>query len=193
MSGRREVRCETMVDPDWVPTLATAPLALVLVAPMPDLCSEHGLPAVERRSCTVESHGHGSEMPTLRGFFQYVPLPWRQDDTSGVRARLRFENPACEFCLYEIKRYRRIAWAALLAIVLSLIVVGIVVVARVEWLYLPIAFVVVPGCMPVLPLVAAIAWAKSDYFADVWLTHSTNHLVVSAHPDFAANIAISED
>ncbi|MEV6661650.1 hypothetical protein [Nocardia fluminea] len=65
----------------------------------------------------------------------------------------------------------------------------IVILAHAEWLYLPMAFVVVPGCMPVLPAVAALAWAKSDYFADVWLTHSTNHLVVSAHPTFAAQLA----
>lgn len=193
MSGRREVRCETMVDPDWVPTLTTAPLELVLVEPLPGVCSEHGLPAVERRSFTVNSHGHGSQMPSVREFFQYVQLPWRHPDTSGVEARLRFENPACEFCLYEVRRHRRIAWSALLAVVLSLVAAGVVILGRIEWLYVPAAFVVVPGCLPVLPVIAALAWAKSDYFADVWLTHSTSHLVVSAHPDFAARIAISED
>ncbi|WP_433577529.1 hypothetical protein [Nocardia brasiliensis] len=56
---------------------------------------------------------------------------------------------------------------------------------RLDQLYLPLAFAVIPGCFPIALAVAIVTWSRSSYFADVWLTDSTDHLVVSAHPDFA--------
>ncbi len=46
------------------------------------------------------------------------------------------------------------------------------------------ALAVVPGCLPVAAVVGIVAWTRSDYFADVWLTDTTEQLIVSAHPDF---------
>ncbi|WP_446223850.1 hypothetical protein ACTWPB_00820 [Nocardia sp. IBHARD005] len=193
MSERKEVLFETVVDPDWVPILTTAPLELILVEPLPDVCSEHGLPAVESRSFIVNSHGPGSQMPTIREFFRYVQLPWRQPVQSVPVARLRFECPACEYCVYEVRRYRRIALSALLIVTLSLVALAVAILAHIEWLYIPLGFLAVPGCFPIAMIAGMLAWSKSGYFADVWLADDTNHLIVSADPDFAANFANSED
>ncbi|MFD3592086.1 hypothetical protein ACFWU5_05110 [Nocardia sp. NPDC058640] len=190
--ARRVVQLETVVDPDWVPVLTTAPLELVLVEPMPDVCSEHGLPAVSRRSFVVNSCGPGSERPTIREFFRYVPLPWRDPVAFVPEARLRFECPACVYCAYEVRRFRRIALSALVIVVLGFVALAVAIVARVEWLYIPLGFLAVPGCFPIAMIAGMLAWSKSGFFADVWLNDSTTHLVVSAHPDFVANVAVGE-
>ncbi|MFE9327209.1 hypothetical protein ACIHDR_37020 [Nocardia sp. NPDC052278] len=58
----------------------------------------------------------------------------------------------------------------------------------VEQLYLPLTFAVLPGCFPIALAVAVVAWTRSRYFADVWLTDTTDHLIVSAHPGFVTAV-----
>ncbi|MFI6366630.1 hypothetical protein ACIBG0_28220 [Nocardia sp. NPDC050630] len=90
--------------------------------------------------------------------------------------------------MYEVRRFRRIALLALLAVVLTF---GAILVARllhVEQLYVPLAIAGVPGCFPIVLAVAVVAWTRSRYFADVWLTDTTDQLIVSAHPDFVTAV-----
>lgn len=189
VTGRPQVLFETEVDSDRVPVLSTAPLELILVEALPDMCSEHGLPSVERRPFVVNSMGMpGSELPTMRVFIRSFTLPGRPEQNYGVQARLRFEYPACELCLGEVGRFRRIALLALLVIVSTAVVLAVAIVLGIEQLYVPAALAAVPGCFPVALAVAAVAWTRSGYFADVWLSDSTEHLIVSAHPDFATAV-----
>ncbi|WP_410871712.1 hypothetical protein [Nocardia sp. A7] len=132
-------------------------------------------------------------MPTLREFFRYVPMPLREPVDLVSKSRLRFDCPACEFCVYEVRRYRRIALSALLIVTLSLVVLAVAILAHIEWLYIPLGFLAVPGSFPIATVAGMLAWAKSGYFADVWLTDDTHHLTVSADPEFTANLAKSED
>ncbi|WP_280401003.1 hypothetical protein [Nocardia carnea] len=180
---------ETEVDTDRIPAFSAAPLELILVEKFPDVCSEHGLPSVESRPFVVNSMGMpGSELPTLRVFLRSITLPARPQRNYGFQARVRFEYPACELCLREIVRSRRIALLALLAVVLTGAALAAAIVLGVEQLYIPLGLAAVPGCFPVALAVAVIAWTRSGYFADVWLSDTTDHLIVSAHPDFATAV-----
>ncbi|WP_280415030.1 hypothetical protein [Nocardia carnea] len=185
MTGRPRVLFDTEVDPDRAPAFSSAPLELKLIEALPDMCSEHGLPAVERRPFVVNSQGlPGSEMPSIGVFFRSIKPPWRPQQNYGIQARLRFECPACEYCLSEAGKFRRIALLALSAIVATVVAIVVAVVFGVEQLAVPLALAVVPGCLPVAAVVGIVAWTRSDYFADVWLTDTTEQLIVSAHPDF---------
>jgi len=180
---RAQVVFDTEVNPDWTPTLSSAPTELVLTEPMPGLCSEHGITASETRACTVNSSGPLSELPTPRALLRSVK-PGR----APVLARVRFDCPACEFCLHAVRRFRRIALLALLAIPLTIAAVLIARALDLEPLYLPLAFVIVPGCMPIALLVAVLSWTRSRYFADVWMNETADQLIISAHPDFVAAV-----
>ncbi|GAJ80609.1 hypothetical protein NBRGN_027_02670 [Nocardia brasiliensis NBRC 14402] len=175
----------TEVNPQWAPVLTSAPLELILAESLPDLCSEHGLPAVETRSCTVRSSGPGSELPTARSFLRSMRWPWQPRESRGPDALLRFACPACEYCLYEVSRFRRFAVLAVLAVVLTFAAIAAARLLHLDQLSVPLAFAVIPGCFPIALAVAVVAWSRSSYFADVWLTDSTDYLVVSAHSDFA--------
>ena len=181
---RAQVVFDTEINPDWTPTLVTAPTELVLTEPMPGLCSEHGFTASETRSFAVNSSGPLSELPTPRAMLRSMK-PGRRDP---VLARVRFDCPACEFCLHEVRRFRRIALLALLAIPLTIAAVLIARALELEPLYLPLAFVIVPGCMPIALLVVMLSWSRSRYFADVWMNETADQLIVSAHPDFVAAV-----
>lgn len=189
MSGRQKVLFETELDPDRVPLLTTAPLNLKLAESLPDVCSEHGRPAVQSRSFTVNSMGQpGSEIPTMRAFLGSIRPPWKPRENYGVQACLRFECPACEFCMDEVRRFRRIALLMLLIVVVTIGALVAAVLFRVEQLYVPLGFAAVPGCFPIAIAVGLVSWMRSDYFADVWLTDSTEQLIVSAHPDFVTAV-----
>lgn len=189
VTGRPQVLFETEVDTDHVPVFSTAPLELILAEALPEMCSEHGLPAVEKRPFVVNSMGMpGSELPTMRVFLRSLTLPGRPGQNYGVQARLRFEYPACKLCLGEVRRFRRIALLALLVIVSTAAVLAAAIVLGIEQLYVPAGLAAVPGCLPVALAVGAVAWTRSGYFADVWLSDTTDHLIVSAHPDFATAV-----
>ncbi|MFE7719032.1 hypothetical protein ACFU44_08305 [Nocardia rhizosphaerihabitans] len=183
-TSRQQVIFDTEINPDLTPMFASAPTELVLAEPMPEVCSEHGLPAGESRACSVNSSGPLSELPTARSFLRSMAPGQR----APLEARVRFECPACEYCLHEVRRFRRIAVVALLAIPLT---IAAIITARslgLDQFYLPLAFAVVPGCMPIALLVAVLAWSRSGFFADVWMNQDADQLIVSAHPDFAAAV-----
>ncbi|WP_132369683.1 hypothetical protein [Nocardia alba] len=159
-------------------------MELVLAEAMPASCSEHGLPAVDSRACTVNSSGPRSELPTLRGFLRSMP-PSRQ---IPAEARVRFQCPACEYCLAGIRRDRWIAVLSLLFVPLTLAAIIITKQLELEQFYLPLAFAVVPGCLPIALVTAMLAWSRSGYFADVWMNATADRLIVSAHPDFVAAV-----
>lgn len=181
---RTRVTFDTDVNPEWTPTLATAPTELVLTEPMPGLCSEHGELAIETRFCTVNSSGPLSELPTPRAMLRSMN-PGRR---GPVLARVRFDCPACEFCLHEVRRFRRIALLALSVIPLAIAAILTARALELESLYLPLTFVIVPGCVPIASLVAMLGWSRSRYFADVWMNETADKLIVSAHPDFVAAV-----
>jgi hypothetical protein len=189
VTGRQKVLFDTESDPDRVPILSTAPLELKLAESLPDVCSEHGLPSIESRPFVVNSMGQpGSEIPTMRVFLGSIRLPWKPQENYGVQARLRFECPACEYCLAEVRRFQRIALLMLSAVVVTIGALVAAVLFGVEQLYVPLGFAAVPGCFPIALAVGVVAWTRSDYFADVWLTDSTEQLIVSAHPDFVTAV-----
>lgn len=189
MTGRQKVLFDTEPDPDRVPILSTAPLELKLAESLPDVCSEHGLPSIESRPFVVNSMGQpGSEIPTMRVFLGSIRLPWKPQENYGVQARLRFECPACAYCLAEVRRFQRIALLMLSAVVVTIGALVAAVLFGVEQLCVPLGFAAVPGCFPIALAVGVVAWMRSDYFADVWLTDSTEQLIVSSHPDFVTAV-----
>ncbi len=58
-----------------------------------------------------------------------------------------------------------------------------------EQLYLPLAFVIVPGCFPIGLLAAILLWQRSSVFADVRMDRDHSRLIVNAHPEFVAAAA----
>lgn len=194
MTFRQQVVFDTEVDPDWQPVFTTpGPVELVLAEHMPEVCSEHGLPAVGHRRFAVNSAGPLSEVPTarqlLRSVFEKSRLPWVQPDP--VVARVTFSAPVCEFCLQEIRRSRQIALTVLLAILSTLAVLVAVVLLELGQLYVPLGFAVVPACFPIATFVALLAWSRGGFFADVWMNQDADQLIVSAHPEFVAAVAQS--
>ncbi|MFD4428625.1 hypothetical protein [Nocardia sp. NPDC058497] len=159
-------------------------MELVLAEPMPEVCSEHGLPASGHRPFIVHDRGPFSEFPTLRVILRSA-LP---RERSLAAARLRFSYPVCELCRDEIRRSRWIAVAALLAIPLTIAAVLTVASLELRQLYVPLAFAVMPGCMPIALLVVMLGWSRAGYFADVWMNQDGDQLIVSAHPDFVAAV-----
>jgi hypothetical protein len=190
VTGREKVLFDTEVNPDRIPVLTSAPLELILIESMPDVCSEHGLPSVGSRSFTVRSNGPGSEMPTARTFLRSMRWPWQPRESRGPDALLRFECPACDYCSYEVRRFRRISLLALLAVALTFAAIVVARLLGIEQLYVPLGFAVVPGCFPIALAVAVVSWTRSGYFADVWLTDTTDQLIVSAHPDFVTAVEL---
>lgn len=183
----QRVMFETGMKPDWEPRFRTAPTELVLLESMPEVCSEHGQPAVESRPFTVSSSGPGSEIPSVRSVLRSLSTA-RRFEAGRAQSYVRFECPACEDCLHGVRRYRRISRLLLLAIVLTF---GAVFLARhfdAEQFYLPLAFAILPGCIPIGALLALVTSARSRYFADVWMTDSMSHLIVSAHPNFVTAV-----
>lgn len=77
---------------------------------------------------------------------------------------------------------------ALLAIPLTIAGVLAARLFELEPVYLPLAFAVAPGCLPIVLLVAMLTWSRSRFFADVWMNGTADQLIVSAHPDFAAEV-----
>ncbi len=181
---RQQVVFDTEYNPDWMPILSATPMELVLAEPMPEFCSEHGLSAVGSRACTVNSSGPLSELPTLRSFLRSMP-PRRQ---IPAEARVRFQCPACEYCLAEIRRDRWIAVLSLLFVPLTIAAIFIAKQLELEQFYLPLALAVVPGCLPIALVAAMLAWSRSGYFSDVWMNVAADQLIVSAHPDFVAAV-----
>ncbi|MFD6155737.1 hypothetical protein [Nocardia sp. NPDC060255] len=166
---------------------AAAPLELILVEAMPDVCSEHGEPAAESRPFTVSSSGPGSEIPSVGSVLRSLSTS-RKYRTGGVRALVRFACPACVYCLHDVRRYRRIALLLLLVIAIT---IGATIVARyfaAQQFYLPLAFAILPGCFPILLFLAVVLWKRSSYFADVWMADPANQLIVFAHPNFVAAV-----
>ncbi|MEV4154542.1 hypothetical protein AB0J48_16100 [Nocardia salmonicida] len=181
---RRQVVFDTEVNPDWVPILSATPMELVLAESMPQLCSEHGLPAVDSRAFVVNSSGPNSEMPTVRVLLSSIPPSRRR----AAEARVRFQCPACEYCLSEVRRFRWIAMLSLLAVLLTIAALVTATQLELRQFYLPLALAVIPGCMPIALLTAVLAWSRSGYFADVWMNATADRLIVSAHPDFVAAV-----
>ncbi|MEV5838656.1 hypothetical protein [Nocardia sp. NPDC052112] len=184
---RQRVPFETDINPDRVPLLATAPTELILRESMPEICSEHGEPSVQFRPFTVSSSGPGSELPTPRAVLRSL-RPARRFEAGRAQSILRFECPACAYCLCDIRRYRRIAGLLLLAIALTVIAVCIATYLGASRFYVPLTFAILPGCFPIGLLLAVVVWQRSRYFADVWLADTTGPLTVSAHPNFAVAV-----
>ncbi|MFD6388999.1 hypothetical protein [Nocardia sp. NPDC060259] len=186
MTSRQQVVFDTEVNPDWLPIFTTpGPMELVLAEQMPEVCSEHGLPAIGHRDFAVNSAGPLSELPTARLLLKSAVPFFQQDPVVG---RLRFSCPVCEFCLQEIRRSRWIALAALLVVALTIAALVTAVSLELSQFYIPLGFAVVPGCMPLALMVALLAWCRSGFFADVWMNQDADQLIVSAHPDFAAAV-----
>ncbi|WP_157107415.1 hypothetical protein [Nocardia grenadensis] len=124
----------------------------------------------------------------MRAFLGSIRPPWKPRENYGVQACLRFEYPACEYCMHEVRRFRRVALLMLLIVVATSGALVAAVVFRVEQLYVPLGFAAVPGCFPIAMAVGLVSWMRSDYFADVWLTDSAEQLIVSSHPDFVTAV-----
>lgn len=176
------VAFDTTVNPERKPVLASAPIELVPLEALPGVCSEHGLPAVARPLCTVDSSGPLSELPTWRSMLRFM-----KSGGDLPVARVRFECPACEYCLAGVRRSRWVAWSALLAVPVTIVAILLAARFGLEQLYIPLGFALLPGCMPLALMVALLSWSRSGYFADVWL-NADDQLVVSAHPSFVAEV-----
>ncbi|MEV2225211.1 hypothetical protein AB0E01_35860 [Nocardia vinacea] len=79
---------------------------------------------------------------------------------------------------------------ALLAVALTFAAIVVARLLGIEQLYVPLGFAVVPGCFPIALAVAVVSLTRSGYFADVWLTDTTDQLIVSAHPDFVTAVEL---
>ncbi|MEV0548579.1 hypothetical protein [Nocardia salmonicida] len=77
---------------------------------------------------------------------------------------------------------------SLLFVPLTIAAIFIAKQLELEQFYLPLAFAVVPGCLPIALVTAMLAWSRSGYFADVWMNVTADQLIVSAHPDFVAAV-----
>lgn len=140
---------------------------------LPELCVDHGLPAVAHHTRIVRLR--------VRGTGRWHRAP--------ARLRLRADWPVCRRCVRRSRRLRWLAWALLLRGSIG----ALVLVATLFSLGHA-------GSAPQLFAIPA-AWAAGSVLMAAYVSHrsakparcrpgmSTSTIVVSAHPDFAAAAA----
>lgn len=169
------------------------PVSLELTEPLPDVCTEHGLPAVEHRSRPIVFQGSRGEREqatpgavarsVMAGALPFFKSP------STPNTTLHGEWPLCSKCVRRSHLYRGIC-IALVSIGL-IAIAGIFVASQVGVERIPPAVVVAifPGWLPFGLVLAMLAYDKTTRFVSVRPITDLTTVTIRAHPNFAAAVA----
>ncbi len=169
------------------------PISLELTEPLPQVCTEHGLPAVEHRSRPIVFQGSRGEREQatpgavarsiMAGMIPFFKGP------STPNTTLHGEWPLCSKCLRHSHVYRGIS-VALVSIGL-IAIAGIFVASQVgveripPWVFVAIFL----GWLPFGLSLAMLAYDKSTRFVSVRPITDLTTVTIRAHPNFAAALA----
>ncbi|MFE3443480.1 hypothetical protein ACFXNW_10645 [Nocardia sp. NPDC059180] len=167
--------------------------SLELQQPLPDICSEHGLPAVDRwvkvilfrrTPRGIEQQGLGV---SLRGFGSGLVRTGHR--IPPVVGDLHGEWPVCAKC---IRRTTLLRWLARTLIIIGLPLLPALLIALqlgVDHIHPAWVVAFFPGWFPVGLLVAMLTYQTADQFIRFGPIVNAESLTIRAHPDFAAAVA----
>ncbi|NQE88691.1 hypothetical protein [Nocardia terpenica] len=169
-------------------------LSLELARPLPDLCTGHGLPAIEHRPGIIRFRRapHGPEQDSPGFFLRWLPRRLFSFKTVHleVTADLHGDWPICGRCIRSAKVFRLIGHTLVLTGILVLIVLlAGMQVGLGRQIQVPLVFVLFPGWLPCGLLLAAFAYLRARTFVRCRPITSTTTVVIRAHPAFAAAAA----
>lgn len=194
-----------LVDPRETPgaTLARQQWRASLRTPLPDVCVEHGRPAVTRRSRTVDYRGSASGwwpqnalIRTAVGCFQQKPGgrdPLQIDrGRAGLRIGLAGDWPVCERCIRLADRYTDLRLALFAGAGLTVLALLVARLLELEALYFPLAVLLFPGWLPIGLLAAVSAGDRRVVTLRSRINPRRTQLVLTAHPGFAAAVGLHD-
>lgn len=167
-----------------------------LCGPLPDVCSRHGLPAIDRRSEVIHFHegSQGREQLTPNSTFRTLACKMFSFGSNRLEINtcLRGEWPVCRRCLQSSRRFRKIGRSIIIA---GLICIAGLIIARILGLpsvvMVSLAVAVFPVWIPAGLLAASMLHRRANTF--IWFRPivAEDTVVVEAHPRFAAAMASS--
>ncbi|MET8776018.1 hypothetical protein ABZV58_13450 [Nocardia sp. NPDC004654] len=162
--------------------------------PLPDICSEHGLPAVDRRSETIAFHEgtRGREQLTPGSMFRALAYKILSFGFNALEIDTRFrgEWPVCHRCLQSSRRYKRLGRSIVffgLFCIAGLVIAKILQVHQVVIAFLAVGLF--PIWFPAGLLVASMLHRRANTFLRCRPIIAEDTVVVEAHPRFAAAMA----
>ncbi|WP_280266803.1 hypothetical protein [Nocardia wallacei] len=186
MVGRSEVRLAVRLREDFADDPSEDGFVLQVADELPDVCTVHALPAVERRQRDIQFRRTDS------GWVQETArrqVGWMLRGITGAAAPkvvLEGEWPICRRCVRNSELFRALGSLILMAGVglLFLLFVSIQLGYRLTGLVIAIF----PGWFPFATVVAMLAYIRSKtviYFEPIG---NATDVLVSAHPDFVAAV-----
>ncbi|NEW40980.1 hypothetical protein GV794_06385 [Nocardia cyriacigeorgica] len=167
--------------------------SLELEQPLPNVCSEHGLPAVDRwnRAVTFRRTSRGIEQQsvgvTLRGFgANFFKLGIHIPPVAG---NLHGEWPVCARC---VRRTTLLRWLARALIIIGLPLLPALLIALqlgVDRIHPGWVVAFFPGWLPVGLFVAMLVYQAAAQFIRFGPIVDPDTVTIRAHPDFAAAVA----
>lgn len=184
-----------------------------LRAPLPEVCPDHGQPAVRYKKGAAGFFARGQPFG-LRNMLKYgSTMNWKRAkprlrDLTIIRelgikkglatwyrgkpidtavTMVRGEWPVCSRCLISIDIYRTLG---LFMVAVTMLAIGALVLVHLldaEELLAPLALIVFFGT-PFEVLLAAAAFDRSTTYVRGRLTDDRRYLVIRAHPNFAATV-----
>jgi hypothetical protein len=178
-----------------------------LAARLPDMCSEHGQPAVARRSKDIRfrrvddqwrqrtAGDHFLEFITGIGrtFGRGPAAAWRAAFDWRPEAVLEGDWPICSRCLHLSLMYR---WIGHVIIALGLVLLYALFViwstfgtwrpTSATWRPIALSIAIFPGWLPCGLIVATLAYIRAGTFARIRPITEPTTVILRAHPAFAA-------
>ncbi|MGW4370090.1 hypothetical protein ACWEKT_31035 [Nocardia takedensis] len=169
--------------------LRVEPLELEIAQPLPDVCAPHGQPALTRettRTCFYDTDIHPRYHRTAfeRDLAKVVLL--RPRPTAPVSTILAGEWPTCDRCHRISRRYRLLALALAVLMVIDLVALVIAAVADLDALVPPLALGLFPGAFPLGLVALILLLGRSSRRVTFRPIHDERFAFVAAHPEFRA-------
>jgi hypothetical protein len=183
---------------------------MMLRARLPNVCADHGRPAVEFRNGAAGFYASGDQFGVRsalkygetmnKGYARPRFRDLRNIPRLGIKKALRGrpvaseavvvhgEWPLCSSCRRRARICRCIGY---LLVVCAALTLAALIVARqrdMEQLLLPLVFAILPGWIPIGLLLTVAAFDRSTTHVRARITNDKRHLVIQAHPDFATAV-----
>jgi hypothetical protein len=189
-TNKQDISLRVSVHPDEDMQYPGSPLHLVLSEPLPTICSDHGLPAVEQHDTQlpfVDRRAGAEQLTFGRFLMRIVSRFWSRDrynfDPDIV---LHGAWPICPTCLSRARRFVRIGRTLSAAAAITVIALILALLQGARGLVVPLAFAAFPGWLPVGLLVIMGAFERAEIFAHARMTPDRAHVIISAHPNFVS-------
>ncbi len=188
---------------------------MMLRAGLPDVCADHGRPAVESRKGSPGFYASGDQFgarnalkfgytmnngyarPKLRDLPKIPELGIRKVlrglPINSEAVFVRGEWPICTCCRRRALVFRWIGYFLVLCAMLTIVALVVARQRDMENLLLPLAFVVVPGWLPIGLFLTVAVFDRSSTHVHARITDDRRYIVTRAHPRFATAASRKKD